>query len=125
EGIASGGIVRTRPGRKVGVEIAAQLNPELRLVIARVRKEIEPVTTRGPTVEMFGNAHAEQTRIGQEDVGGETAVVAVQEVAGYRGGVEHVLHIAHNLPTGLIGQDEREVQVGIAMDTIIGIVVED
>ena len=74
---------------------------------------------------MLGHPDAEETRIGEEDVGGETAVIAVEEVAGDRGGVEDVFDIPHHLPARSIRQDEREVYVRIAAYAIIGIVVED
>src|SRR6185437_2306593 len=41
------------------------------------------------------NAHTEQARIGQEHIGGQAAVVGVQEGARDIGDVEDVLHITH------------------------------
>src|SRR6185312_557819 len=47
---------------------------------------------------VLGDADTEETWIGEEHVGGERRVVGIQERAGDRGGVEHVLHISHGLP---------------------------
>ena len=95
-------------------------------MIVRIREEIEPIAAGGRTaVEMLGHAHAEQARIGEEDVGGEAAIIAVQEIAGDRGGIEHVLDVAHDLPAGRIGEDHSEVEVGVTVDAVIRIVVED
>src|SRR6185437_8252841 len=74
---------------------------------------------------VFRDADADQTRIGEEDVGGEIGVVAVEERAGDGRGVEHILDIAHRLPAVLIGEDQRQVEIGVAADAIIRIVVED
>ena len=71
------------------------------------------------------DANADQFRIGQEHIGRQPAVVAVQEVAGDGRRVEHILVVEHHLPAILIGEDQRQVDVGITAQAIIGIVVED
>ena len=71
------------------------------------------------------DANADQLRIGQEHIGRQAAVVAVQEVAGDGRRVEDVLVIEHHLPAVLVGEDQCEVDVGVAANAIIRIVVED
>ena len=52
-------------------------------------------------------------------------VIAVQEVAGYGGLVEDIFVVQHHLPTVLIGEDQRQVDVGVTPNPVIGVVVED
>ena len=49
------------------------------------------------------------------------AVVAVQEIAGDGRDVEHVLDIAHHLPAVLVGEDQRQIDVGVAAQPVIGL----
>ena len=78
----------------------------------------------GFPLPVLRDADADQFRIGQEHIGRQSAVVAVQEVAGDRRRVEDVLVIEHHLPAVLVGEDQRQVDIGVAAQTIIGIVVE-
>jgi len=68
---------------------------------------------------------ADQLRIGQKHVGGQTGIIAVQEIASNRRRVEDVLVVEHHLPTVLVGEDQRQVDVGVAAQTIERVVVED
>ena len=61
----------------------------------------------GFPLPVLRNANADQLGIGQEDVGRKSCV-AVQEVAGNRGGVEYILVIEHHLPAVLVGENQRE-----------------
>ena len=55
------------------------------------------------------DANADQFGIGQEDIGRQPAVIAVQEGAGDRGRVEYVLVVEHHLPAVLVGEDQRQI----------------
>src|SRR6185437_16184221 len=59
------------------------------------------------------DANADQFRISQEDIGRKSAVVAVQEIAGDRGRIKDIFVIEHHLPTILVGEDQRDVDVGV------------
>src|SRR6185312_2697495 len=85
-----------------------------------------PAVTKPPalTLPILGDANTEQPRIGQEHVGRKRRVVRIEERAGDRRRVKHVLHIGHRLPAVLIGEDQGEVQVGITVQLVIRLVVE-
>ena len=48
-----------------------------------------------------------------------------RKVAGDRRRVEDVLVIEHHLPAVLVGEDQRQIDVGVAAQPVIRIVVED
>src|SRR5579862_2702237 len=50
------------------------------------------------TSERFCYPYSEQARIGDEDIGRQRGVVAVQECAGDGGGVEQILDVQHDVP---------------------------
>src|SRR6185437_13025463 len=78
-----------------------------------------------PPLPVLRYPNADQARVGQKHICRQIRIVAVEEGASDRGGVHHVLDEAHRLPAVLVGQDHGEVQVGITVQVIIGIVIED
>ena len=86
--------------------IALKLPPSCSQSCGRLPSAFEKIETgvaaRAARIEMLGDAHAEEAWIGEEDVGGQAGIIAVQEIAGDGGGVEDILHIAHHLPAGRI-----------------------
>ena len=71
------------------------------------------------------DANTEQARVGEEHVGGQRRIVRIEERAGDRALVEHVLGVDLRLPAILVGEDQRQVHIGITMKLVIGLVVED
>ena len=81
-------------------------------------------THRFPLLPILRDADADQLGIGQEHIGCQAAIVAVQEVAGDRSRVEHVFVVEHHLPAVLVGEDQRQVDVGVTPQPIVRIIVE-
>ena len=62
---------------------------------------------------LLGHPQPVEPGLGEEDVGGQAGVVAVEERAGYAVAVEDVLDVRHHLqPSGLIGLQERSMLLG-------------
>ena len=70
-------------------------------------------------------ADAEQPRIGDEHIGRQRGIVGVQECAGDSRDIENVLDISHGLPAVLVGENQRHIHVGIPVELIVGLVIED
>src|SRR6185437_7111945 len=79
----------------------------------------------GSPLPILRHADADQLGIGEEDVGRQPRVIAVEERAGYRGRIENILVEQHHLPTRLACQDQGEIQVRVAMQLVVSEVVED
>ena len=78
----------------------------------------------GSPLPILRDANADQLRIGQEDVGRQSAVIAVQESAGDRRLVEDILVIEHHLPAGLTSENDAQIDGGVAAQPVIGQIVE-
>src|SRR5580692_10677374 len=94
----------------------------VRILVSLLRAFISSLI--GSPLPILRDADADQFRIGQEDVGRQSRVVAVEERSSDRRNVEDILVIEHHLPAVLVGENERQVDGVVTTQLIERFVIE-